>query len=756
MSQLSEISRPLAVLRRRIRRVQLSRGLLRVATVLLGGMLLIAALDFIFAPLASGIRLALFVLWLGAVAWTAFDKLLRPLGKSISDIQLARWLERRHPEVQERISTSLELAGSAEGISPQLLEELSVEAASDLSLLDPKEEVSNKRVRRSIWPLASLAGVIVLLLAIFPQQMSRLLARAVVPFSDMGNADGFRFLFDPGDVEVIEGDEIVLNFSYKGSLAEPLTLFTKTEEGELLSETLKPVKSDGDEHEFSYHLHGAEQSFGYFARAGKGESDHFSVKVHPQPSLKNATVRYRYPDYTGWPDRVTDFKNGLKALSGTEVIIKSRLPNEIETARLSIDNSSVGTPSLTSSATGTDFEMTMKLGESGTREGVILLDHRIRENIEAARFPVVAIPDEAPVVKIIEPTQRELRLQPDDQIILTYKVIEKIGISTAELELEVDGKSQVPLKEALPERALSDEPNLWRGEAMVYLGSLLDAHSKARQFRLRLKLSDNRPSDFSGPGVGYSDWIEVSLDKNAPSLARQELRAQQDDLQKSLDKAMNEIRQAQQRMHHVKNHLKKEEIPDHAQKQLKEALEKLTATEFDLAKLAVRMEQGVQAHRANEIKAAAEKVADARQNVEFTPLQDTPESRRSEIEEALRNSDEAIKKLQEQRNEMNRDRARIEDLARLQELAQKQDALAREASTEETPDKEWQREQEQVKNQLREMVKQSPLKPSAPAILRKRPKLSRNRKLSSRSFLKISQALSRSRKLLKKSKSLLL
>ena len=708
MPQLSQLTRPLAALRRRIRRVQAGRGLLRVGTVLLGGLLLIAALDFIFAPLSLAIRWVVFLLWIVALIWTVFTKILRPLGKRISDIQLARWLERRHPEVEERISTSLELAGSAEGISPQLLEELSVEAASDLSLLDPKEEVSHQRVRRLIWPLALIAGVIVSLLAIFPQQMSRLLVRAVAPFSEIGNAEGFRFSFDPGDVEVIEGDEVVLKFTYKGSLAGPLTLFTQTESGELLEETLQPSKSDGDTHEFAYHLHGAEESFDYFARLGKGESDHFSVSVSPQPSLANTTVRYRYPDYTGWPDRVSDFKNSLKALSGTEVLLKSRLDNGIETARFLVDESSVGTPSLISSATGSDLEMTMKFGDPGESEGVIFLDHRLREGIEATRFPVVTTADAAPVVKIIEPTLRKLRLRPDDQIILSYRVVEEIGISAAEIELEVDGESQPPLREALPGRVRSDEPNLWSGEAMAYLGSLLDSHPRARKFRLRLKVVDNRPSEFSGPGVGYSDWIEVTLDGNAPSLARQELRAKQEDALKSIDKAMKELREAQQRMHQVKNHLEKEVLPEHAQKQLKEAQEKLAETEAELAKLAERMKQGVQAHRSDEIMRAAEKVTDAKQNVEFAPLQDSPESRRSEIEEALRNSEEALRELQEQRNEINRDRSRIEDLARLQELAQKQEALAREASSEEEPDKEWQKEQEKVKNQLREMVKQSP------------------------------------------------
>ena len=667
-----------------------------------------ALLDFIFAPLSDTVRWVIFLVWLGAIAWIAFRHLIRPLGRSINDIKLARWLERRHPEVQERISTSLELSDSPEGISAELIEVLSTEAATDLSGLDPRVEVSNKRVRKSVIPFATLAAVIALLLAIFPKQMSRLLVRAIAPFSTMGNAEGYRFSFDPGNLEIIEGDEVVLNFSYQGSLDEPLSLFTRNKSGDLLSEELRPVKRDGDRHDFQYRLHGASESFEYFARSGRGESDQFSVKVYPEPTLENATVRYRYPDYTGWPDRVTDFNTGFKALSGTEVVVKARVPTEVKSALFIDGQSEEMNPEISPSASGSDLEFSLVMGEAGVGEGMIRLNHRLRDDVEVARFPIISILDEIPVVKILEPIQRKLRLSPDDQIIINYEVTEQIGIASAEVELEVNGVAQPPLKEAVPERALSDKPNFWNGEAMVYLGSLLDRHEKARKFRLRLKISDNRPEDYDGPGVGYSEWIEVTLDQNAQSLVRQEYKAQETDIRETIDQAIKEIREAQQRMHQAKNYLEKEVIPEHAQKQLSEAQKALAETEKELNKLAERMEKGVQAHRADEIEAAAEKLGEARKNLEFAPLQDTPESRRSEIEEALKNSNEAIEKLQEQRNEIDQDRTRIEDLAKLQELSQKQDALAREVAAESKPDQKWKKKQEAVKDELREMVRQSP------------------------------------------------
>ena len=104
-----EIISGLSALRRRIRRIQLGRGLLRVLSVVLGGLFTLVALDYFLAPLSSGVRAVVFFCWMAAAAYGVFRFLLRPLTRKISLVRLARWLEERHPEVQERISTALEL-----------------------------------------------------------------------------------------------------------------------------------------------------------------------------------------------------------------------------------------------------------------------------------------------------------------------------------------------------------------------------------------------------------------------------------------------------------------------------------------------------------------------------------------------------------------------------------------------------------------------------------------------------------------------
>ena len=60
------------------------------------------------------------------------------------------------------------------------------------------------RVRASMWPAVGSLAAILILLAIWPQEMGRMLARAVQPFPSLGNAGAFRFEVASRDLEFLE------------------------------------------------------------------------------------------------------------------------------------------------------------------------------------------------------------------------------------------------------------------------------------------------------------------------------------------------------------------------------------------------------------------------------------------------------------------------------------------------------------------------------------------------------------------------
>ena len=248
-----QITERLEAILRRVRRIQFFRGMLGVLTLSLSAILVIIAADYFFAPLSTMVRWVLFV-GLILVAVTSFWKLLlKPLSRKIELLQIARWLEVRHPEMQERISTALELAGkSGTGVSTDLIEELINEAELDAKSLDPEIEVQSRKARVWLVPALGIAATFMLLFAIWPAQFGRLLARAVAPFSELGNAGAVAFDIAPGNLEVLEDDSLEIRVLYQGSKNDILTLETTNENGDVTQERLSfSGEEDGKKSHFT-------------------------------------------------------------------------------------------------------------------------------------------------------------------------------------------------------------------------------------------------------------------------------------------------------------------------------------------------------------------------------------------------------------------------------------------------------------------------------------------------------------------------
>ena len=267
-NQLSgEIEARLEAVRGRIRRVQLVRAATVVATVSLGGLFVLIAVDYFLSPLPAALRWGMTGAWLLAVLAAARFGTV-PLLKPIGLLQVARWLEGRHPEMEERLSTVLELSGDPSGVSHELLESLARAAEIDAGKVDVSLEVNAARTtRRWARPAAALAVLMLLALVIWPGETSRLLVRAVAPFSAAGNAGAGRFTVKPGDLEVLEGDAVRIETKYDGR-AKVLQLVMHLEGGREIQQELS---RQGGIH--VYTLEPAKQSFHYQARAGRVAGD---------------------------------------------------------------------------------------------------------------------------------------------------------------------------------------------------------------------------------------------------------------------------------------------------------------------------------------------------------------------------------------------------------------------------------------------------------------------------------------------------
>jgi hypothetical protein len=695
-----EIESSLRTLRARIRRVQVARAGLIVATALLGGLAIMMAADHCFSPLPLSVRWLMFGSWiLGGLV--ALYRGLTPLRKTISLVQLARWLEVRHPEIEERLSTVLELQATESGVSPSLLAALTTAANADADKVDAKLEVTTTRTTQP-WarPLIGLALLMLLTFGVWPHEIARLLVRAVTPFSDLGNAGAGRFTILPGNLELLEDDRLELTAAYDGpeSTAE---LWLDFEDGRKISQTLSKI--DGAFHDV---LTPMKHSFRYHLLAGPNESDAFTATVWPLPMMMKSRATLEFPDYTAAPKQDTALDHSLQAVVGTKVTLTAQLNTAIESAWLEINGITLAVD-----RTGDRMSLSWTLTKPGTEEAVVKLKHRLGREVAALHFTIETLADQPPTVVLLSPSQTELTVRPDEQLSMRYEVTEDFSVSKVTVEVEA-GSSPTFLQQPLPTRSDRSKPPRFKGTADLAVGALLTQFPGTHELRLRIRAEDARPTEFGGAGVGTSEWLNIHIDESAESLARQLLHEEHEGARDEIQMAIQTIQKARDQMVSHRDEMKNEQLGEPAKKHFEEAGEKLAATRESLDGLSKRMEESIHASKAGEVKKASDLLQKMRENLENSTAQDQAEQRESKLDEAHNEAEEALKQLEAVRNDMARQKGQIEDLARMEDLAQQQRELARQAEADlqkqATLPPDWKQRQEQAKEAMRQQIQQRP------------------------------------------------
>ncbi|HUG20705.1 MAG TPA: hypothetical protein VMM56_17080, partial [Planctomycetaceae bacterium] len=176
---------------RRARMVMAVRGCLAVASVVFITLLIGMGIDASFTIFSTALRAAISCVLLTSILVSVYLFLVRPLAKTFSYTGIARIIESRHPELEERLSSAIELLSSNDADelrgSKVLIEELAKEAVGQIDLVSPQREFNYRTVRPYLITASTAVGTLLLLFAIWPSKTSQLLARIVAPFANIGN-----------------------------------------------------------------------------------------------------------------------------------------------------------------------------------------------------------------------------------------------------------------------------------------------------------------------------------------------------------------------------------------------------------------------------------------------------------------------------------------------------------------------------------------------------------------------------------------
>ncbi len=209
-----ELQQKLSRLQSRIRTLNLFRGAGKVAVVVVIACALALLMDAQW-QMSDTARVLLTLASLGAIAGSGWYWLIRPLSNATTNAELAAIVERSHPELMERLSSTVELnspeSESSFRGSRYMRDALTDETVAAVSKVEIPQSVPIQQTQR--WAITGLTALILLLAPFFwlGSGYSLLWARFFNPRGNYDRATNLYFEVAETDQVVGRGDDVVIS-----------------------------------------------------------------------------------------------------------------------------------------------------------------------------------------------------------------------------------------------------------------------------------------------------------------------------------------------------------------------------------------------------------------------------------------------------------------------------------------------------------------------------------------------------------------
>ena len=671
----------------RIRRLQWIKGSLLTLAAAVSAVLVAMALDAAFSLEALPLRVAVSGAGLAFTAWIGWTQWLRPLCRKISLTAVARWIETRHPELHERISTAVELLDAGHGAdgqgSRELLEAVVQDAVADVGRMDPAQELSGRRTLGAKWLAGSSVAVLLVIAAIWPQQVPRLLARALAPMADVGNAWADRLRVLTTSKVVAIGDPLSIEVALRGR-SERVELQMTGPEGKTVVEMLLPdggVAVQPGEQGYALRMPSVNQGFTARVVAGKAVSAGFTIKAVPRPETGSLTLTYHYPDYTGLPDAVkTNASGEVVALAGTRVTVTASLSRPVAMASVMIGETAVPGVQLSGGADAPGVAWTTVLTPNLDSLWSLHLEGRDGIANRPVNFPIRALTDLPPVITLETPVEERLELRPVEKVALTYSVKEDSALSTVQIRIRPQDKPEYLLPpQGMPDK-VADSPDEYRGTAVLDLAGV--PVPDGQEIRVSLMAADRMPPEMQGPQRSYSREIVIKLNRWTRPLIESNFEAQHQELRQKMEDVKRELQNAKGRLHDKPDRLKQEEkLSDNTLGDIETSAKHMEEAQAQLKDLTERIKETAYARQTPSLQEIARNmVQPAKEQTKEIPVTDQKDARAGLAKNARDLLENAIQKLEQEQQQMDQDRQAVQQVAQLSDLAEQQQRLAAEAA----------------------------------------------------------------------------
>ncbi len=310
----------IGTLRRKVRGLALLYGVAWLIAVVTGLYLAVGLADYLVRFEDRGLRVLLWALSLGAVAAAAWWFVARAARARLTDLDLARRLERQFPQLRDRLATTLEflsqpednpLAGSAE-----LRRAVVTQVAAEVQPLRGAAVLAPRQVWLAVAVAGVLLAVVVILTAVQPQLAGIAALRQINPWSDTPWPQQHHLVVRAPQ-HVARGADLTVEIVDREGGLLPEQLYMHLEFDDQPTQIVE-IRPQNAVHPFL--IPTVNESVTLWVEGGDDRSMRRTpvrVEVVDTPALAELQVKLYPPAYTTWPATAAD--RHFQALEGTRI-----------------------------------------------------------------------------------------------------------------------------------------------------------------------------------------------------------------------------------------------------------------------------------------------------------------------------------------------------------------------------------------------------------------------------------------------------
>ncbi|WP_420635453.1 DUF4175 family protein [Candidatus Palauibacter sp.] len=376
------------------------------------------------------------VLWAAAAGLFVWF-VARPLGRRVSDAQVALYLEEHEPSLKAAFLAATEAATERAGspAGPSGLDARLLEAAVERARrVERGRRVERDGLRRSSAWFAGVATA-VLLVAIFgPAFQGTAGSLLLSPWKTADAANPYAITVEPGDALIARGSDQLVRAFPQGFETDEVEVAVRRGESEVWARYFMTPGEDGVG--FEILLFDLDEPTDYAVTSEGVRSPVFRIDVADLPYVERIDLEYHFPAYTGLSPRTVEDGGDIAVLRGTEVRLRVTPTMATEGARLSFDDQDQEEGTALEPADGafeTSFTVT---GE--TFYHVEFMGPGGRFVVGSPDYLVEPLDDQPPGVRISDPG-RDTRLSPIEELYVEVQAEDDFGLGRVELLYSVNG-----------------------------------------------------------------------------------------------------------------------------------------------------------------------------------------------------------------------------------------------------------------------------------------------------------------------------